>query len=107
MSQDSRELFEAWLVKVQAARMIAKIGSRLSESACQMIIKATWLIREGDGYGPPQAQQDWETWQASREAVVVTGMSFDEYGTKQGDATDLAMKYAVGRIEAAGVKVAP
>lgn len=90
MIQDSREQFEA----------------AYDEYTGQPAGTA-YSLRMVNSYRTPKLSSAWNWWQASREAVVVTGLSFDEEGVKHLDPVDMAMKHAIRRIEAAGVKVAP
>lgn len=64
-------------------------------------------LRMGDSYLSPKASRAWIWWQASRAAVVVTGLSVDQRELAIGDPAECAINYAIQRIEAAGLKVAP
>lgn len=63
--------------------------------------------RMRDSYSMLSVSRAWTHWQASRAAVVVTGLSVDQRELAIGDPAEHAINYAIQRIEAAGLKVAP
>lgn len=63
-----REEFEAWVIEVKSAELVAKCGGGMKRSSCETIVKATWFASGGMA---PMACELFEAWKASRSALVI------------------------------------
>lgn len=118
-----REQFEKSMLEKLVRELMVKADG-LNAEAAEIIVRHTWLERDGDGYKAPVPNYCWWSWQASRESVVVElpepepfnvtteeslEMDPDEYDYLESRHGAQYSTYRKCReaVEAAGIKVKP